>query len=184
MVVRLDLRGGLRKASRVAPQVREDFDADRAGSRQDVTPQTSIRHATPQPIPLCKSLTLHNVPAAAAALPRNLRAPLVRFSPKRFRHARNTPSTNARLPRTAPSVKYLMPGGVPPPANALGACATKQNSLRRRRLHSSKHGLNGVKSNAVVNHRAFSRILPRGQPARASHDGIGLGVDSSRGTKR
>ena len=46
------------------------------------------------------------VPAAAAPLPRNFRAPVLRFAPKRSRHARNTPSTNSRLPSTTPSESY------------------------------------------------------------------------------
>jgi hypothetical protein len=54
-----------------------------------------------------KSLALHNNPAAPAAGPRIFLAPLLRFAPNRSRHWANNPSTNARLPMTAPSVKYL-----------------------------------------------------------------------------
>ena len=61
----------------------------------------------PYPIPFCKSLTLHSVPAAAAPLPRHFRAPSLRVPPNRSLHIRNTSSTNPRRPITAPSVKYL-----------------------------------------------------------------------------
>ncbi|MGL5019936.1 MAG: hypothetical protein ACRDBP_17505, partial [Luteolibacter sp.] len=50
---------------------------------------------------------LHSTPAAALPLPRNLRAPSLRFAEKRSRAATNTSFTNALLPITAPSVKYL-----------------------------------------------------------------------------
>ena len=41
-----------------------------------------------------------------SAKPRIFRAPDFRFGPKRVRCARNIPSTNSRLPNTAPSLKY------------------------------------------------------------------------------
>ncbi len=39
------------------------------------------------------------------ATPRNRLAPSLRFAPNRFRNALNTPSTNPRVPNTAPSAK-------------------------------------------------------------------------------
>jgi hypothetical protein len=54
-----------------------------------------------------RSRTDHNQFAAPAAFPRIFLAPLLRFAPNRSRHWANNPSTNARLPITAPSVKYL-----------------------------------------------------------------------------
>ena len=45
-------------------------------------------------------------PASSPKAPRGFRAPSVRFGPNRSRLARNTPSTKAFDPITAPSVKY------------------------------------------------------------------------------
>ena len=55
--------------------------------------------------PFRRSLNPHSTPAAAAALPRSLRAPSLRFGPKRSRALVNASFTKLRLPITAPSVK-------------------------------------------------------------------------------
>jgi hypothetical protein len=50
---------------------------------------------------------LHNNAAAGPPLPRNFRAPSLRFSPNRSLDFATASLTNVRLPITAPSVKYL-----------------------------------------------------------------------------
>ena len=56
-------------------------------------------------IPFRRSRQVHKSFAAPAALPRIFLAPLFRLAPNRSRHRSNNPSTNARLPTAAPSVK-------------------------------------------------------------------------------
>ncbi len=67
--------------------------------------QVLCRKLKSHPIPFRRSRHVHNSLAAPAALPRIFLAPVFRFAPKRSRLRSNSPSTNARLPTAAPSVK-------------------------------------------------------------------------------
>jgi hypothetical protein len=127
--------------------------------------------------PTRRSLALHSSPFAPLPLPLITRAPFLRLQLNRSRDRANASFTNSLLPITAPSVKYIRMN-IRNVSHSRSSNTNRRSTTRERtgRLRpnskqppeveaADSHGLNGVKSNSVVNHRLRARILPTRQPS-------------------